>query len=520
MFAMGIRYLTGYAVATDVSNRERAEWPPHPARVFMALAAAHFETGEDAEEQASLMWLEKQGPPAMRFSESDRRDVVKHFVPVNDKAGPSKTMLQSAPNLPRDRKERFFPRVRPVDDAIYLHWAESQPSKEYADALDRLCRKVICIGHSSSLVQMWVEDNPPEANHLPDTIGSLRLRVVGDGTLGYLREQFNAKEIRAYAELTSRMAQAKGKQKSASKRELDERFPSGEPTTRRPVISLWQAYHPNDTFCQVELSASGAFDRNLMVLSIHDGPVIGLETTWQFLTGLRDTILAQCNPAPEWVSGHRPDKTPSQRPHLALLPLAFVGHPHADGHLLGVGLAFPKEVTPRDRGSVLRKLLYDHVGNPTPIDLKLGRLGCWRIVRETRESPPLALQIRTWTKRSHTWATMTPIVLDHHPRADYVKDRHGWAREVADAIAESCRKQGLPEPVGIDVGRNCWHRGVPRATPGKSGFPLMPVKSDQCSRQQVHACLWFSCDVEGPLLLGAGRYRGYGVCKPLCGDNQ
>ena len=39
-----IEYLTGYAVATDAANREQAEWPPHPARVFMALAAAHFET--------------------------------------------------------------------------------------------------------------------------------------------------------------------------------------------------------------------------------------------------------------------------------------------------------------------------------------------------------------------------------------------------------------------------------------------------------------------------------------------
>ena len=37
-------YLTGYAVATDPSTRDRAEWPPHPARVFMALAAAWFET--------------------------------------------------------------------------------------------------------------------------------------------------------------------------------------------------------------------------------------------------------------------------------------------------------------------------------------------------------------------------------------------------------------------------------------------------------------------------------------------
>jgi len=47
---IGWQYLTGYAVATDPSSRDRAEWPPHPARVFMALAAAWFETGEDPDE--------------------------------------------------------------------------------------------------------------------------------------------------------------------------------------------------------------------------------------------------------------------------------------------------------------------------------------------------------------------------------------------------------------------------------------------------------------------------------------
>ena len=154
------------------------------------------------------------------------------------------------------------------------------------------------------------------------------------------------------------------------------------------------------------------------------------------------------------------------------------------------------------------------------LDLRLGRLGSWRIVRETRESPPLALQARTWTRPSRCWATVTPIVLDRHPKADYVKDLRSWMEEVAEAIAESCHRQGLPEPFAIDVNKNSWHRGVPRAVPGKTGFPLMPVKPGQPARQQVHACLWFGCEVEGPVLLGAGRYRGYGLCKPLAGGSQ
>jgi CRISPR-associated protein Csb2 len=46
MFAFGLRYLMGWAMAaSDGQEKQRVEWPPHPDRIFMALAAAWFETG-------------------------------------------------------------------------------------------------------------------------------------------------------------------------------------------------------------------------------------------------------------------------------------------------------------------------------------------------------------------------------------------------------------------------------------------------------------------------------------------
>jgi len=530
MLALGIRYLTGYAVATEVSDRGRAEWPPHPARVFMALAAAHFETGEDVTERAALEWLEKQDPPAVKAGDADRREVVTHYVPVNDSALPGKvkrdakreTIKAGLGVLPlhRPRQPRTFPCVRPREDVVYLLWREATSGAECLAALNRLCGKVIRIGHSSSLVQMWVESSPPEPNWAPDEDGGLRLRVVHGGTLDYLKSQYNAGATEAYANLQGRIASAKGKGKAALKKELAERFPNSEPATRRPTIGLWQPYRQVQVANDAVQPASGLFDRDVMILALQDGPVVGLETTWRLLTALRDTILSLCDPTPEWVSGHRPDGSPSQEVHLALFPLAFAGHPHADGHLLGVGLAFPKEVSSRQRGAALRKLLYDDAGRPKAVDLKLGTLGTWGLVRETRELLPAALQSPTWTGPSRTWATVTPIVLDRHPKADYGKQRDRWCQEVAQVIVEGCRRQGLPVPVGVDVDKTCWHRGAPRAIPGKGGFALMPTKAGQPARQQVHAWLRFDQNVEGPLLLGAGRYRGYGLCKPWNGGGQ
>ena len=44
---------------------------------------------------------------------------------------------------------------------------------------------------------------------------------------------------------------------------------------------------------------------------------------------------------PEVVSGHAPDGTPTRRAHVAIVPLAFAGFPHADGSVLGFGLIPP-----------------------------------------------------------------------------------------------------------------------------------------------------------------------------------
>src|ERR1700684_4266218 len=94
---IGWEYLTGYCVATDPASYQRAEWPPHPGRVFMALAAAWFETGENADEGNALRWLERLGDPQMGLPDSNNvfpRKVVETYVPANDSAGPSKAIVQ------------------------------------------------------------------------------------------------------------------------------------------------------------------------------------------------------------------------------------------------------------------------------------------------------------------------------------------------------------------------------------------------------------------------------------------
>ena len=81
MFALCINYLNGWVMAAvDGARKERAEWPPHPDRVFMAMSAAWFETGQVDREKDALEWLEKLPPPEIAATDAEfRRDFSAEF---------------------------------------------------------------------------------------------------------------------------------------------------------------------------------------------------------------------------------------------------------------------------------------------------------------------------------------------------------------------------------------------------------------------------------------------------------
>ncbi|RBP38119.1 CRISPR-associated protein Csb2 [Roseimicrobium gellanilyticum] len=557
MFALGIEFLTGTAVMTSADTRDTAEWPPHPARVFMALVAAHYEThpviddgreafAEWSEERLCLEWLEEQSAPALAYSEvpkEHRRTVVKVYVPVNDtglssrpasvKASEMRYALGVMPAF-RSRQERTFPAVglglENQRNCVHLVWNNAELPPVLQPAFKRLAAKVVRIGHSSSLTSVWVaEQSPlPQMALFPSepskgSRGGMKLRSIAPGFLADLDQRFNASDIDAFFELSQKIQTATGAAaKKTAKAAFKERFNEdwaatlSAPVRRLPSVGTSQTYTPpvDDALpC-----ASSVFDPELLVLTKLDGRVLGLESTNMLVEALRGTLLTGSETAPPWFTGHREHGEPAAAPHLAVLPLAFVGGEYADGHVLGMALAFPKAVSSKERAGQLKRVLFDADGADKDVILKLGRHGTWKLQREDRapRSRPLSLCSETWTEASTIWASVTPVVLDRHPKFDPAdpKEREAWRREVTEIIRTSCANIGLPCPASIDLDRTSWHRGAPRARPGPNGMPWLSSKTGN-SRQQVHVLLHFDSEVEGPVLIGAGRYRGYGVCKPL-----
>ena len=261
---------------------------------------------------------------------------------------------------------------------------------------------------------------------------------------------------------------------------------------------------------------------------------------------LRATIMSGiAQPIPSWVSGHSPDGQPLRdgTDHLALVPLPFVGRDHADGHLLGVALIFPRSVPYTERGRVLGNLLVDEYSTAKPIGLALGRLGRWDVQKRGWDERRATLLSEQWTgaggvrgnEGATTWASVTPVVLDRFPKSDRndPMQRGAWEQEVGQIIRGACGRIGLPEPDLVDLGTTSWLEGSPRAV-GKrrplrgnvesvvqhdaafgDGFPPYPRKGTNAPRPQVHVWIRFRRPVIGPVILGAGRYMGYGICKPL-----
>lgn len=499
MFALGVRYLCGWAMAaSDGKVRARAEWPPHPDRLFSTLAAAHFETGADSEERDALMWLESLSDPSLAVEQQwSQRTAVTAFVPVNDdqvprlssKKTPSFDIIMSGVRvLPdnRSRQPKGFPVAVPLpsgerqdlwdgmDPVVFFIWPDAQPTANVRAAIDRLSAKMVRIGHSASLVQAWTTDQPPEPTLKPQEGGSgIRLRAIGEGRL----------------------------------RDLEARFP------RRPTARSWTAYAPparpmdNDT-------GKTVFDPSLLVFRQIGGRRLGLRSTLLVTSALRGMLMTLSpQPVAQWLSGHSADGMPANGGHAAFVPLADIGHKYAEGMLLGLGVAFPRDLNPDDVNGLMDALMRAqedaYSRNDDGLALYDGALLDWRVEIDQREARPITLQPRSWTEEPQpgatTWATVTPLVLDRFPKKD---------GDVEALIRLACERVGLKAPIECGAHSVSMFRGVPTARE----FPPVPFKIGAAKRMHTHAWMRFAEPVIGPLLLGAGRFKGYGLCRPLTAE--
>lgn len=531
MLALGVELLLGRAVMTRWDDREEAEWPPHPDRVFMALVAAWGEAGEDPVQRAVLEWLETLGPPDLAVPAlASQRVSFTSFVPVNDDGDPTRSNGPPVGNYPlrRHRVGRAFPTAVPEAPTFYLSWSVDIPTN-LRPALDAVCGLTTYLGHSSSPVRVWVDEAPPPPTHVPAKgRAGTRLRTFGPGRLADLEQRFNRAAVEDHLALVTRVQSLTARHAAATARqektalktelketqdELDERFPTGAPVTLRPQPAQWTRYAA-PIAPPAEDVAEGPFDPGLFVFRA-SGRIFGLESCGIVAEAVRRALMNRHGAEPpEWLSGHADAGAPSMIDRPAFLPLGFVGAEHADGHLLGIAVAVPRDFAHTD---ALFDLLARHDGeNPHDVpegvpylrtEVRNPHLGpdsvgtlALELDEQGERTPRRALRPSTWVEASACWTTITPVMLPQFPRRDLT---------VEDVIAAACEQSGYPRPVAVRVQAAPLLSGVPHAR----SFHVKP-RAGRPPRPLTHAQLTFDRPVRGPVVIGAGRYAGYGFCRP------
>ncbi len=552
MLVVEVELLTGRYAATAHDDRRRAEWPPHPARFFSALVAGlHDREPVDDAERAALLWLERQPPPALDVDLDvdeylGRRDVHTVFVPVNDvsvvgdvwplvdalceskaalaaaerevdskskargvKAAanavataekklsvflaratvrsdtPSDIDLAAAAALMPDRRTRqvrTFPVAVPGRATFTFAW-QTEPAAEVRAALDRLCARVTRIGHSSSLVRCLVVDRPVEPTLVPTSDGEWVLRVVGDGQLGRLEAEFARHQAVENRVLPAR-PQRYGRPRHAA---------------------------APDSPCSV-------FTEDWILYERRQGARPLSSRGTDVARALRAALLEANGSAralPSVLSGHRTEGGPSERPHVAFVACPFVGHSHADGSVQGCAIVLPRDIDDAERRTLLQLIASWEKNRAHDGLVELGGDGLpsLRLARVVT-SEKQALSPSRWCRPSTRFITATPIALDRHPgnlRSNSARTAHKASVEAQRVIADACERIGLPRPVSVEISLAPM---LPGAQPVRA-FRPWPGRSGRHGRARVHADIRFGRAVRGPVLLGAGRYFGLGLCMPV-----
>jgi CRISPR-associated protein Csb2 len=352
----------------------------------------------------------------------------------------------------RDKQPRVFPAQGPSSPVVYFIWPEAQPDESTRSALSGLTARVPSLGRACSLVRISLSDSPHAPNLAPDERGEEVMRVFGDGRMEELEALFEAGQ-----------RPQPGPQKRY--RRLDGANESAAATSCFGEMIVLRKIEGAGLPLEAALTLTAATRKALLALAIQNGLDCGM------------------------LNGH------GLHPHCAFVALPFAGYEHADGRLLGVGILVPRTISTQDRRKVLRACaLLEKINLRDALSFWTVELAAFDVLQRT-------LRPSTWAGPSRSWSTVTPILLDRFPKKSL---------GVESILTSACERTGLPAPVAISHQPYSVLTGVPPA----SAFRLVR-SNDERPRWGVHATLRFGVPVRGPVAIGAGRYFGLGLMKPM-----
>lgn len=464
MFAISVEFLhgtfrgdpDGTAVTGGLT---RAEWPPSPARLFSALVAA------DGTRQASrvsdgheLIWLEGLPAPAIHAQPEPWHQALQPRFVV-EHGGRAVRGTHQEYSARRGALHRPGVRIAIGNPLVVYRWDAEAPDKTTVDSIGRRAARVGYLGASDSPVRLRVSTAMPsgaaEEAYDPDPNGDIRIGVPRPGQVDVLD--------RIYDAWTERGASVSRSQYPALLHRAAYRSPGHRETTDRGEVVVWLRLRPAVSGRRV--AALTALFKEA-VLSRH-----------QRMHGEPPPIL----------HGHGFSRSGYDLARYLALP--DVGHPRSRGRIHGLALWLPPGSNPEQRQEACNAAV--------AIDALVGRGIEVHVEPRGDEERPWAANPRRWRGPSTNWVTAFPVI----------HERRGVA-DLAEA-ARWCSHAGLPEPVSFRSQRTPLLPGAVDLAPAevnRPGRPALPYS---------HAEFRFAEPVEGPVVVGAGRQRGFGLCVPV-----
>ena len=462
MFTVSVEFLHGTFRAdpdgtANTGQLSRGEWPPSASRLFAALVAADGTRQRcRVTDGSELEWFERLPPPHIHAGpQVHHQRILDRYVVKNAKGPAEGTHQEYIARL--GTVSRPGVRVALRQPRVAYCWDVEQPSATTLAALKLRAARVGYLGTSDSPVRVCVATqmsaNCPEQVFVPEEGGDAVISVAQPGDIKTLD--------RMYDQWCERGATVARLQFPSLRHSLAYRSPCATQTVDRGEVVAW---------LRLDTAVSG---RRISTLT----------------RCFKRAVLSQHQrihgDPPAILHGHGCGSQGYEIARYCALP--DVGYEHSRGRIYGLALWMPPDSDgatrrqARDAAHSIRRL------TGRGIDVAVAP-------RDDGERRPFAAHPRRWTCQSRRWATAFPAIHERRCTLDLLE------------LTRWCQHAGLPEPVAFRSSRT-------PLVPG--ALDLAPIEVNRPGRPGLpysHVELCFAESVAGPVVIGAGRQRGFGLC--------
>ena len=483
-----------------LDEQQRCQWPPAPARLFQALmAGAAASPEEDGPWTAALDWLETLDPPAIAAPRAKKGVRYQTYVPNNDvdAALPKEESYEEAV-----KKTLLAKRIQPMlfnpDCPIVYRWDIEAEDQEQAETVCKIAHELYQLGRTvdmayanAAVVDAKEADRQCHAPHLAvhrpsgDAPGGKSLWCPRPGLRQSLTTSFDARQHRLQTDESTDTALTKF------------------------------VHEPKP---QIRMVRYGARQR-LLVFDIRGADTGAyapwpIERTATLIGTVRDEAadhLAKATPnnaqlIARYLTG-RSAKADDKRGRVQIIPIPSTGHPHSDHLIRRLAVRIPPycELPAEELAWAFDQVAWKSEGKD--LEYRLDRTESSDVVRR-------------FEKRSTHWRSSTPLALPLRKNGKRSGPSEG--KQITTAKHRTIEEQKAVRAV-LDALRHAdVHEKVDRIVVQRSATDRCEMNAqafaDHCRFER--RTLWhvsFACHegLEGPLVLGDGRYVGLGLMRPV-----